>query len=95
MWLRFSIEIEEHDHIEEEHHNGARVNDDVHDSQELRVEEHVVTSDAKECYNKIEDAVNRVARHNDHNCCQYGQEGEEVEEVKRHVTYYGLAACSV
>lgn len=95
MWLRFFVEIEEHDHIKEEYHDGTRVNDNVYNSQELCVEEHIMTCDAEECYDEIENAMNRVARNNDHNCCQYGQEREEVEEVKRHVIYYGLAACSV
>ena len=74
MWLGFLIEIEEHDHIKEEHHDGACINDDVHDGEELCVHENVVPGDAEECDDKIKDAVNGIARDNDHDGREYRKE---------------------
>ncbi len=95
MWLCFPVKIEEHDHIKKEYHNGTRIYNNVHDGEELCVHKNIVTRDAEECDDQIEDTVDGIARNNHHNCRQYGQEREEIEEVKRHVTYYGLAACAV
>jgi len=74
MWLRFPVEIEEHYNIKEEHHNGTCVNDNVYNSQELCIEQHIMTGDAKERDDEVKNAVNRIARHYDHDCGQYRQE---------------------
>ena len=66
MRLRFLVKVEEHDHIKEEHHNSTRVYNDMDHRGELRVHENVMSRDAKECNDQVEDAMNGIARQYDH-----------------------------
>lgn len=74
VWLSFVVEVQVHDNEQEQDHDGPCVNDDVDDGNEFGTHQQVHPGDAEEYYNKIEYAMYRVFRYNDHNRSHDGQE---------------------
>jgi len=52
------VQIQKHDHKQEQYHDGARVNNEVNDSKKLGIQENVMTSHRYKAHNQREDANN-------------------------------------
>jgi len=65
-FLRLGIlgEVEQHQHKQEQYHDGAGVHDDVYNGEELRIEQHILPGDGKKCEDEVQHAVYRVFRKN-------------------------------
>ena len=74
-FLLVLLHIEEHDHKEEKYHNRSGVDDDVHRSQKLRIQQNVMPRKREERQDQVQNAVNRVTRYHNHHRAQDGQEG--------------------
>ena len=60
MRLGLMVEVQHHDHVEEQHHDGTCIDNNVHHRQELGLEQQLVAGDTEECKNKIQYAMHRI-----------------------------------
>jgi hypothetical protein len=73
--------VEQHHDVEEQHHDGAGVDDDLNDGNERRVEEDVESRDGAEREHQQQHAVHRVALPDDE---RRGEHRERAEDVEQH-----------
>src|SRR5258708_3641297 len=74
------LQVEQHDHEEEEHHDRARVNDDLQRGQEGRLEKDVHHSQREEARHQRQRAYHRVAVDHHQRREDHGHGGEEKED---------------
>jgi hypothetical protein len=74
VWFCFVIQVQQHDHIQEQHHDGSGVDDYMSDKQELRIQQQVVTRNCEECKNEVEHTMHRVPGEHHHQCTKHRDE---------------------
>lgn len=77
LWLRFCIEVHEHNNEQEEYHDGASINNHVDDGQELSIHDDVMTSNGHEDHDQPQHTVDRILAEYHHHRAEQGQCGEE------------------
>src|SRR5262249_29626493 len=82
--LGFLVQVQQHDHVEEQHHDGAGIHDDVHDKKKLRVQQQVVAANGKKSNDEVQHAVHRAFREHHQQGGENGDERKKIEKVKCH-----------
>src|SRR5688572_5279640 len=73
-------EVEQHDDEEEQHHDRARIDDDLDRRNEVRAEQHVDCREAEEREHQEQQARDRVVAHDHAHAAADGDRGEHQEE---------------
>src|SRR5271170_2555510 len=82
----FDAGVEQHDHEDEEHHDGAGINDDLNCGDYFGAEQEVEHGERDHDENERQRAVNRLAREDKRDRAQHGEEraNEEDDEGQGH-----------
>ena len=81
--LVIMTEIQEHDHEEEQHHDGACVHDDLDRGQEMGLQKHERARHGRQRSDHEEEAAHRTLRHDDTDRAADREPREQIEEERR------------
>ena len=81
MRLSFFIEIQQHDYIQKQNHDGPCIDYYVNGCQELGIHQNVMTCNAEESQDQIQYTMYRIFRKHNQDSKKHREEGEEVECV--------------
>jgi hypothetical protein len=73
-------DVHEHDREEEEHHDAARVHEDLHGGEELGVRDHEESRNAEERQEQAERRMNRLSHRDDTDGADRYDRGEQPED---------------
>ena len=81
-WL-WSRHVEQHDDEEHQHHDGAGVDRDLHDGEEIRAQQEIHDRQAEEVRHQEQGAIHRVALKHDHGGRRdgHGRRGDKDEQL--------------
>ena len=84
MLFGFPVQIEQHDHEKEKHHDRSRIHYDMRDRQELRIQKDVMTGDGEETGDQRKHTIHGAFGKDHHQCTDQRQGRQDVKHQLAH-----------
>src|SRR5205823_12603630 len=75
--------IQQNNHKDEQHHDRAAIDNDLHGRNELRTHQQIESSERHHHHDQRKRTVNRMLLQNQVDCSDYGERGQDEENKQR------------